>query len=108
MDQIIVTTKKPKNEQIEVEEKVITGNQECNIEDGAETFLGIINSISLVVGIISAIILFFISADSYGGESTTFAIAGIVVLFISFVSWAIVRVLLNISINLHKINAKLK
>ena len=94
------------DEEYEEIKKIATKPEE--VENGAENFLRVINGISLVIGIIFAVILIIASVNSYGDESTTFLIAGIVVLLISFVSCAIIRVLLNISDNLHKINAKLK
>lgn len=91
--------------------KRITSPKDSNnskIENGAENFLGVINIILLIVGIITAFVLFIISSTCYGNEATYFVIAAIVVLFMSFVSWAILRVMLNISNNLHRINSKLK
>ena len=94
------------DEEYEEIKKIATKPEE--VENGAENFLRVINGISLVIGIIFAIILIIASVNSYEDESTSFLIAGIAVLLISFVSCAIIRVLLNISNNLHQINAKLK
>lgn len=81
--------------------------EEEELENGAEKFLAIINGISLAIGIIAAIVLIFVALNSYrnGGY---FFLASVVILLMSLVSWAIVKVVLNISNNLHKINSKLK
>lgn len=81
--------------------------EEEELENGAEKFLAVINGISLAIGIIAAIVLIFVALDSYrnGGY---FFLASVVILLMSLVSWAIVKVVLNISNNLHKINSKLK
>ena len=77
------------------------------LENGAEKFLAVINGISLTIGIIASVALMFVAADSYrnGGY---FLLASVAILLMSLVSWAIVKVILNISNNLHKINSKLK
>ena len=81
--------------------------EEVIIEDGAERFLGVMNTISLIVSITAAIILVFIAIDAYrnGGY---YALVGAVLLLVSLVSWAITKVVLNISNNLHEINRKIK
>lgn len=81
-------------------------NKDIKIENGAENFLGVLNTIFFVIGIIAAIILVCISFDSYDGG--IYFLSGLGVLLVSFVSWGITKVLLNISNNLHQINSKLK
>jgi len=67
--------------------------------------LGTINTIILAVSIIAAIAL-TICAIAWG-KGALFLI-GLGVLLVGLISWAIVKVMLNISNNLHKINSKLK
>ena len=66
-----------------------------------------INGIALALGIISAVFILF-SALSAKGVGGYFVLAALGILLVSFVSWAIVKVMLNISNNLHMINSKLK
>lgn len=80
---------------------------EEELENGAEKFLAVLNGISLAIGIIAAIVLIFVPLDSYRNRGYFFLASG-VILLISLVSWAIIKVALNISNNLHKINSKLK
>ena len=75
------------------------------VENGAEKFLGVINGIVLVVSIIAAVILALVAMSE--AESALFFI-GLGVLLVGLISWAIVKVMLNISNNLHEINSKLK
>lgn len=72
--------------------------QKLNYKNGAEQFIDVINTIILIIGIIAAIVLVY----------TGFAIYGICVVLITTIFWAVIKVALNISNNLHQINAKLK
>lgn len=86
-------------------------NKDIKIENGAENFLGVLNTIFFVIGIIASVILLIAAIDglSYGDdEGVVYLLSSIGVLLVSIISWNITRVLLNISNNLHKINAKLK
>ena len=78
---------------------------EDTLNNGAEKFLGTINTIILVVSIIAAVSLAIYAM--YWEEGALFLI-GLGVLLVGLISWAIVKVMLNISNNLHKINSKLK
>ncbi len=73
---------------------------ESEKSNGAERFLGVINTISLVVGLLCAVVMLFLGVEM--------VIAGICLAIVMFVSWAMVKVVLNISNNLHDINAKMK
>ena len=81
--------------------------EEIEIENGAEKFLSVMNGINLAFGIIAAVVLIFVALDAYrnGGY---YYLASVVILLTSLISWAIVKVVLNISNNLHKINSKQK
>jgi hypothetical protein len=81
--------------------------EETKIENGAEKFLGVMSVINLVIGIIAAVVLVFVALDTYLNGGYYF-LASVVILLTSLISWAIVKVVLNISNNLHKINSKLK
>jgi hypothetical protein len=81
--------------------------RDVDLKNGPEKFLAVINGIALALGIISAIFILFyaLSAKGVGGY---FVLTALGILLVSFVSWAIVKVMLNISNNLHMINSKLK
>ena len=79
--------------------------QKLNNKNGAEQFLGVINTIILIIGIIAAIVLVFIG---WIEEEIRYALYGICVALITTIYWAAIKVTLNISNNLHQINAKLK
>ena len=81
--------------------------EEIEIENGAEKFLSVMNGINLAIGIISAVVLICIALDAYRNGGYYF-LASVVILLTSLISWAIVKVVLNISNNLHKINSKQK
>lgn len=76
------------------------------LNDSAETFLNVVLIIFLIVGILGAIILFVIGADTYSGE--VYFISGGVLLVTSMINFAIGKVVLNISNNLHMLNYKVK
>ena len=82
-----------------------TTAEDKEIDNGAEKFLGVINGIMLAISIIAAVVLSFIAI---GEEEFGFFLIGLGVLLIGLISWAIVKVMLNISNNLHEINSKLK
>jgi hypothetical protein len=79
---------------------------EENIGNGAEEFLGVVNGIILVISIIATVAIFFIATLEEGRG--IFFLIGLGILLIGLISWATVKVMLNISNNLHKINSKLK
>lgn len=81
--------------------------EEIEIENGAEKFLSVMNGINLAIGIIAAVVLIFVALDAYRNGGYYF-LASVVILLTSLISWAIVKVVLNISNNLHKINSKQK
>lgn len=77
------------------------------MDNGAEKFLGVISGILLAVSIIASVVLMFLAMDAYrGGEY--YLLGGLVLLLPSLISFASIKVILNISNNLHKINSKLK
>lgn len=82
-----------------------TANDVVELDNGAEKFLGVINIIALIVSIITTIVLAIIASSE--GEGVIL-LAGLGVLLVGLISWAVVKVMLNISNNLHKINSKLK
>jgi hypothetical protein len=82
-----------------------SNKQNLNYKNGAEQFLGVINTIILIIGIIAAIVLVFTGLIE---EEIGYALYGICVVLITTIYWAVIKVTLNISNNLHQINAKLK
>ena len=80
-------------------------NVNHTINNGAENFLNTINVLSLIVTIIAAVILIIKGFSDYELHLT---LIGIVILFVDLIYYSFLKVFLNISNNLHKINAKLK
>lgn len=76
----------------------------------AESVLNIIAKAILILGTITAIILFFVGVDKYSdyGIGITLMIWSVALLISSVVIWAVLKVLCNISNNLHEINKKMK
>ena len=76
----------------------------------AEIVLSIIAKATLILGIITAIILFFVGVKKYPDYeiSEMLIVWSIVMLTSSVITWAVLKVLCNISNNLHKINQKIK
>lgn len=76
----------------------------------AEKVLSGIATAILILGTLSAIILFFIGVDKYSdyGIGITLMIWSVALLISSVVMWAVLKVLCNISNNLHEINKKMK
>lgn len=91
---------KPKK-QVEVDEEAI---------GKAEIVLNIIAKATLILGTIAAIILFFVGFDKYSdyGIGITLMIWSVAILISTVVTWAVLKVLCNISNNLQEINKKMK
>lgn len=94
-------------------EEILNANANANANanntrrsDGAESILGILNVITLILGIAAGFICLIIGVNNYGSGSLI--ISGICITIISIISWAALKVILNISNNLHQINSKLK
>ena len=88
---------------------MLNDNQDENqshLDNSAEEFLGVINVISLIICGILALIIIVNGIESYDNAYLTGVGIGIIVL--SIISFSCVKVVLNISNNLHKINNKLK
>ena len=77
------------------------------ISDSAESILEVLNVITLIFGIAAGFICFIIGVIGQYGSSYLI-ISGICIAIISTISWAALKVILNISNNLHQINSKLK
>lgn len=77
----------------------------------AEIVLNIIAKVTLILGTIAAIILFFVGVDKYSDYERigiTLMIWSVALLISSVITWAVLKVLCNISNNLQEINKKLK
>ena len=88
---------------------MLNDNQDENqshLDNSAEEFLGVINVISLITCGILSLIIIVNGIESYDNAYLTGVGIGIIVL--SIISFSCVKVVLNISNNLHKINNKLK
>lgn len=73
---------------------------ESDKRNGAERFLSVVNTIGLVAGLLYAVAMLFMGLR--------LALMGVCLAIVMFISWAMVKVVLNISNNLHDINAKMK
>ena len=80
-------------------------NHMTSIDNNAEHFLGVINKIGLYIVIFVSV--FVASIFLFTGEFVLI-LPIIVIVFLETIMWAINKVVLNISNNLHQINAKLK
>lgn len=76
------------------------------LDNSAEQFLGVLNVISLVICCIAAFILIVAGMDSY--RERYLIGVGIGLAVFSLIYYACMKVVLNISNNLHKINSKIK
>lgn len=79
--------------------------QEQPRNNGAEKFLGTINTLTLIIGIFIAMALALYGFIAGSSMSILYGIGGAL---ITTIYWAVIKVTLNISNNLHQINAKLK
>lgn len=77
------------------------------LNNGAESFLNVMLIISLIIGIIGTLALFVIGMTQYIGGGV-YIISAIALLIASLVNFSVGKVALNISNNLHTINAKIK
>lgn len=76
------------------------------LNNSTESFLNVMLIISLIIGIIGTLALFSIGMNQYGGE--VLIISAVALLIASLVTFSVGKVVLNISNNLHSINAKIK
>ena len=84
---------------------VVSGNSVLG--KTSENFLALLSNISLAIGTIVSIVLLF-STNNFGGNKGYVVLTAVGLFFISLMSWAAIKVLLNISNNLHEINSKIK
>lgn len=77
------------------------------INNGAERILGLCNTIGIVIGIVVAVICVLVGLFLDFEYSILFIVYGILILIPFILSWAALKVFLNISNNLHQINSKL-
>ena len=77
------------------------------INNGAERILGLCNTIGIVFGIVAAVVCVLVGLFLDSEYSTLFIVYGILILIPFTLSWAALKVFLNISNNLHQINSKL-
>lgn len=91
---------KPKK-RVEVDEEAI---------GKAESVLNVIAKATLILGTIAAIILFFVGFDKYSDYriGVTLMIWSVAILISAVVTWAVLKILCNISNNLQEINKKMK
>lgn len=87
-------------------EKVSPIQATCELNNGAEQLLNVLNTIGLIIACIVAIILITNGISSYNQDYLI--VVGVVFAMISVISFSCMKVVLNISNNLHKINSKLK
>ena len=93
-------------EEIKKWNKSTESTKEHLIDNNAEKFLGVCNTIFLVICIIATIVLLITAMSVY--EGGVYLVIGLALLFVSLIFWASAKVVLNISNNLHRINSKIK
>lgn len=81
--------------------------KEVELDNGAEKFLGVVNGILLAISIIATLALLIVAADTYRGGGY-FVLGAISLLLLSLITFASIKVILNVSNNLHQINSKMK
>ena len=77
----------------------------------AEAILSLIAQASLIIGIIVSVILFVLGlkiCDYYREIGYSLLISTLVIMISSVATWGVLKVLCNISSNLHEINKKMK
>lgn len=77
------------------------------INNGAERILSLCNTIGIVIGIVAAVVCVLVGLFLDSEYSILFIVYGILILIPFTLSWAALKVFLNISNNLHQINSKL-
>lgn len=86
------------------EEKVIERGE---VRNGAEKTLGTFNVIVLIIWLVLAGVCVIVGIVADFDESWIFILSGLVLIIPAILSWAALKVYLNISNNLHEINSKL-
>lgn len=87
--------------------KTKEGEEEIYINNSAERTLNGFNIAMLIICLVGAFFLFIMSCNAYRGEGTYIA-GAIVLVLLGLYNWAIMKVFINISNNLHQINKKQK
>lgn len=77
------------------------------INNRAEKVLRVFNVITLIISVVLSLILLMAALNTYKYRSILMVVA-IAILLLALVGWAKIKVVLNISNNLHRINAKQK
>ena len=80
------------------------------VDNGAERTLTVLNGIMLVLGILSVFITIVsaINLRELTGVSVQLVIVAVMILFGTLFGWALIKVFINISNNLHDINSKMR
>lgn len=78
------------------------------LSNGAEKTLGAFNTIVLVIGLVIAVLCILVGILADFDQKWILVLSGAVVIIPFILSWAVLKVYLNISNNLHEINAKLR
>lgn len=92
----------------------LTKAEESVLKTGPEKTLNIIANVTLVCGIIGALILFFTNTLIFDrlGNLDSFGPAGLVIAFgvlsTSLITWSVLRTFSDISTNIRQVNAKIK
>lgn len=81
--------------------------EEIYINNSAERTLNGFNIAMLIICLVGAFFLFIMSCNAYRGEGIYIA-GAIVLVLLGLYNWAIMKVFINISNNLHQINKKQK
>ena len=96
---------RPKHEEVDDVDAKIEGRRA--VKNGAEKTLAVFNTIGIVCGIILAAVCVLIGILADFEYSFLFIFYGLIIIIPFILSWATLKVFLNISNNLHQINSKL-
>lgn len=96
--------------EVKLVESTSPNQRETSPQGDSEFVLNIIAKIILYGGLISAVVLFFkgLADNTYKDDGYLLMIISPCVLFLSVITWGVLKVLCNISNNLHEINSKTK
>lgn len=83
-------------------------NEKTNLKNAAEKTLGTFNTIVLIIGLLLAFICVIAGIVINIEQSWILVLSGIIIIIPFILSWAVLKVYLNISNNLHEINSKIK
>lgn len=84
----------------------VSAEAKATLDNGAESTLSVINSVFYILAWIVAFTMFIVGLSDYGYRGLIKL--SIILILGATITWAVVKVYINISNNLHELNAKIK